>query len=72
MRLEILNRISGVTFADCYGNRLEVEVDGVPIMVIGRDDLIANKLASGRDKDLGDVRKLTKGAVNKRSRRKKS
>ena len=66
MRLEILNRISGVTFDDCYSNRMEVEIDSVRIMVIGRDDLIANKLASGRDKDLLDVRKLTKGAVSKR------
>ena len=66
MRLEILNWISGVTFDDCYSNRIEVEIDGVRIMVIGRDDLIANKLASGRDKDLLDVRKLTKGTVSKR------
>lgn len=70
MRLEILNRISGVTFECCYANRIEVEVEGVPIQVIGRDDLIANKIASGRDKDLGDVRRLTKGAIKKKSRRK--
>jgi len=48
---------------------LEVEVDGVPIQVIGRDELIANKLASGRDKDLGDVRRLTKGAIKKKATR---
>jgi len=71
MRLEILNRISGVTFDDCYPNRMEVEIDGVQITVIGRAELIANKLASGRDKDLLDVRKLTKGAVSKRSRGKR-
>lgn len=71
MRLEILNRISGVTFDDCYPNRMEVEIDGVQITVIGRAELIANKVASGRDKDLLDVRKLTKGAVSKRRRGKR-
>lgn len=72
MRLEILNRISGVTFEGCYPNRIEFEVEGIAIQVIGRDDLIANKLASGRDKDLGDVRKLTKGTINKKKRRSKN
>lgn len=71
MRLEILNRIAGVTFEDCYPNRIEFEVDGVPIQVIGRDDLIANKLAAGRDKDMGDVRKLTKGAIKRKSKKKR-
>lgn len=73
MRLEILNRISGVTFESCYDNRLMIEIDGMPVSVIGRDDLIANnanKLASGRDKDLGDVKKLTRGQAGKRSPRK--
>lgn len=69
MRLEVPNRISGVTFENCYVNRMEIEIDGVRIQVIGRDDLIANKLASGRDKDLGDVKQLTKGAIRKKSRK---
>ncbi len=71
MRLEVLNQISGVTFEECYPHRMEIEVEGIPIKFIGRDQLIANKLASGRDKDLSDVKKLTKGTVNSRSRRKK-
>lgn len=71
MRLEILNQISGVTFEECYPHRMEIEVEGIPVKFIGRDQLIANKLASGRDKDLSDVKKLTKGTVKSRSRRKK-
>ena len=71
MRLEILNRISGVTFEECYPNRIEIEVEGIPIKFIGRNQLITNKLASGRNKDLSDVKKLTKGAVKSRSRKKK-
>jgi len=71
MRLEILNQISGVTFEECYPHRMEIEVEGIPIKFIGRDQLIANKLASGRDKDLSDVKNLTKGTVKSPSRRKK-
>lgn len=71
MRLEILNQISGVTFEECYPHRMEIEVEGIPIKFIGRDQLIVNKLASGRDKDLSDVKKLTKGTVKSRSRPKK-
>lgn len=70
MRLEILNQISGVTFEECYPHRVEVEVQGVPVKFIGRDQLIANKRASGRAKDLSDVKKLTKGTVVKRLKRK--
>ena len=72
MRLEILNQISGVTFDECYPHRVEVKIEGVPIQFIGRNQLIANKLASGRDKDLSDVKKLTKGVLKGRSRRKKT
>lgn len=72
MRLEILNRISGVSFEECYAHRVEIEIEGVLVKFIGRDQLIANKLASGRDKDLSDVKKLTKGVLKGRSRRKKT
>lgn len=33
-------------------------MDGVSVGVIGREDLIANKLAAGRDKDLNDLKHL--------------
>jgi hypothetical protein len=33
-------------------------LDGVPVSLIGRDDLIANKRAAGRDKDLNDLSHL--------------
>ena len=36
----------------------EVNEDFVDVAVLGRDALIANKLAAGRDKDLLDVRLL--------------
>ena len=36
-------------------HRLQTEIDGVPVSVIGLEDLKANKRASGRNKDLADL-----------------
>jgi hypothetical protein len=58
-RIDILQRIDGITFDEAWPNRIEGAIDGeVPASVISRDDLIRNKLASGRDQDLVDVKKL--------------
>jgi len=39
------------------------EIDAVPVSVIGREDYITNKIASGRAKDLADVEALG-GKIN--------
>lgn len=58
VRIEMMNRISGVEFGACYARRLTDIIDGIPVQIIARDDLIANKRAAGRDKDLNDLRQL--------------
>ncbi|MCY1056470.1 DUF6036 family nucleotidyltransferase [Nannocystis sp. SCPEA4] len=58
MRIELLNTIDGVEFDACYERRYMLTVDDVEIAVISRDDLIANKRASNRPKDLADVDEL--------------
>ena len=57
-RIDVLTSISGVDFEEAWATRLSFEVDGVTLQVLGRDALIRNKRASGRDKDLLDVRAL--------------
>ena len=57
-RIDILTSIDGVTFESCLPDALVVEVDGVPIQLIGIHKLIENKTASGRLQDLADVEKL--------------
>jgi hypothetical protein len=57
-RVDILKRISGVEFEDAFANRVETEWDGVPVMLIGIDELIEAKRAAGREQDLIDVREL--------------
>jgi predicted nucleotidyltransferase len=58
LRLEILNDISGVEFADCYPARNRVRIDGIRVDVIRLDHLKVNKAASGRPKDLDDLEHL--------------
>jgi hypothetical protein len=57
-RIEIQTGIDGVTFAECYPQRVAVELDGIPIWFISLADLKINKRASGRNKDLADLDNL--------------
>jgi len=60
-RIDILQRVDGITFDEAWPNRVEGLIDGeVPASVISREDLIRNKLASGREQDLLDVKVLRK------------
>lgn len=58
VRIEVLNDIDGVNFPACFSHRLPVEIDGVEVNLISLADLRANKLASGRHKDLDDLEHL--------------
>ncbi len=57
-RIDILTDITGVAFQDAWMNRLTMESNGTAYAVIGRADLIRNKRATGRPKDLLDVETL--------------
>ncbi len=58
LRIDILNAISGVDFEDAYKGKIDAEVDDLQISYINIKDFIANKQASGRAKDLGDIEAL--------------
>lgn len=59
-RLEVSTSIDGVEFDECFPKRSTVELDDMPINFIGYEDLLVNKKASGRLKDLADVEELEK------------
>lgn len=54
-RIDVMTSISGVEFEDAWPHRLIADLDGIRAGVIGRDQLLINKLASGRPKDTLDV-----------------
>lgn len=58
MRIEVLTKIDGVNFQECYAARLITEIDGQSVSIISRDHLRRNKKASGRHKDLDDIENL--------------
>ena len=58
MRIEVLNRLSGVDFSGCFRDRIRGELDGVPVNIIHLDHLKANKRAAARHKDLDDLEHL--------------
>jgi hypothetical protein len=59
-RIDVLTEISGLDFDEVWASRVETELDGRAVSVIGREALIANKRAAARPKDLADVARLTK------------
>jgi len=58
--IEIVPTISGGNFQEAYARKVAVEIDGQRVNLIGLDDLLANKRASGRPKDIADLDELTK------------
>ena len=61
--LQILQQIDGITFDEAWKNRVEAQIeDDIRVAVISREDLIRNKLASGREQDLLDVKRLQAAA----------
>ena len=58
VRIDLVNEIDGVEFDRCYENRMVKEVYGLQVNFLSYDDLIANKKASGRNKDLNDIENL--------------
>lgn len=53
---DVLQHIDGVDFASAYEHSEVLSIDGdLPTRYISAEDLIKNKLASGRPQDLADV-----------------
>jgi hypothetical protein len=58
-RVDLLQHIDGISFDQAWENRIEGLVDGeIRTIVISKADLIQNKLASGREQDILDVKML--------------
>lgn len=57
-RIDLLTSIDAVSFAEAFDQHVEFDVDGRPVPFIGREQLIANKEATGRLQDLADVERL--------------
>ena len=57
-RIDLLTSISGVAFEDAWSTRVEGDIDGLAVTIIGREALLRNKASTGRAKDQIDLEEL--------------
>ncbi len=58
VRIDFITSIDGVTWEEAWTNRVSKIYAGIDVMFIGRNELIRNKMASARKRDLSDVEAL--------------
>ncbi len=58
VRVDLLTSISGVSWEEAHAGRVEDSYGDVPVAYLGRNQLVANKRATGRKKDLADLEAL--------------
>jgi len=57
-RIDIITAASGLDFDQTYRRSLPLNIEGIEVHIPSIDDLIRNKRASGRTKDLADAEAL--------------
>ncbi|HJX51865.1 MAG TPA: hypothetical protein VJ801_03785 [Polyangia bacterium] len=57
-RIDLVKGMRGLDFAEAWLRRTTTKVEGVSVPIIGRDDLIAAKRATEREKDMADAEAL--------------
>jgi hypothetical protein len=55
IRIDILMGVPGMPFKMAWDRRVEINFDGLPVLFIGKEDLIHIKRASGRPQDMIDA-----------------
>ncbi|QQS48691.1 MAG: nucleotidyltransferase [Acidobacteriota bacterium] len=63
-RIDIITGVNGLEFDEAWKNRLRINVDNIDFDILSKQDLLKNKLAAGREKDLGDIAWLKKNIVD--------
>ncbi len=58
-KIQVLTGIDGVHFEECYSARVVVDIDGLAVKFIAKQDLLRNKAATGRPKDRIDLETLS-------------
>ncbi len=62
-RIDIITKISGLTYDEASMGKEIIDIEGLRVPVISKQNLIKNKLATGRDKDLIDAGKLSNNSL---------
>jgi len=59
-RIDLITSISGVTFSEAYKNKVKAKLGSEDVYFISPDDLLKNKKAANRAKDIADTELLMK------------
>ncbi|MEQ1502644.1 MAG: nucleotidyl transferase AbiEii/AbiGii toxin family protein [Myxococcota bacterium] len=62
-RIDVLTRIDGVSFDEAWSGRATRTIDAMAVPFLGRAELVRNKRAAGRPKDLADLALLDEAAA---------
>ncbi len=54
-RIDIITSATGLKFEQAFANATDFTIDGIRLRVLALQDLITNKRATGRPKDLADA-----------------
>ncbi len=57
-RIDIITGATGLRFDEASARSMEIEIEGMQVRVLSLDDLIRNKRACGRAKDVADAEAL--------------
>jgi hypothetical protein len=76
-RIDVLTSLTGLRFSEAWKNRRRASYGSIPVFVISAQDLLKNKRALGRPRDLADAEELDallrlsrrRSASSKRGRR---
>lgn len=63
-RIDVLTHIDGVDFQNAFKNKRVIELEGLTIPIISKEDLLKNKLATGREKDRLDALQMLNNTEN--------
>jgi hypothetical protein len=55
VQIELITSLSGIDFDEAWVDRVQVDIEGLMLPILGRAHLIANKRAAGRAQDLVDL-----------------
>jgi len=55
VRVDVIMGIPGIQFEECWNRRVVVDFEGLNVVFISKQDLIASKRAAGRPQDLIDA-----------------
>jgi hypothetical protein len=57
-RIDIITSASGLQFEEAFGRSIAADIDGIEVHILSLADLIRNKRATGRTRDIADAEAL--------------